>query len=231
VGAAGTFAALAFRRLDHFLLGLVLLAGALRSARVLPLAALVLLPVAGGHLSRLAARWCEAGSPAALLGGRLRQILLYGDRLRSLDRRAGGWLWVPAAALAAFLLPSLLAGRAGFPASEFPVAAAARLEQLAPELFQDQARLLAPDKFGGYLIYRFQGRLKVFFDGRSDFYGRQFLEQYSRLVQLRPGWRSLLARHGFTHALLPVDFSLVEALQQAGWSVLYRDRTAILLRQ
>ena len=26
------------------------------------------------------------------------------------------------------------------------------------------------DKFGGYLIYRFEGRRKVFFDGRSDFY-------------------------------------------------------------
>ena len=50
-------------------------------------------------------------------------------------------------------------------------------------------RLLAPDKFGGYLIYRFQGRMKVFFDGRSDLYGAEFLKQYARLVQVRPsGW-------------------------------------------
>ena len=52
-----------------------------------------------------------------------------------------------------------------------------------------EARLFASDKFGGYLIYRSNGVLKVFFDGRSDFYGAEFLKQYSRLVQVRPGWR------------------------------------------
>jgi len=39
------------------------------------------------------------------------------------------------------------------------------VEQLPPD-----ARILAPDKFGGYLIYRFAKKRKVFFDGRSDFY-------------------------------------------------------------
>ena len=118
---------------------------------------------------------------------------------------------------------------AGFPAAEFPVAAAQQLEQLAPELFTPAGRLLAPDKFGGYLIYRFDGRLKVFFDGRSDFYGAAFLDDYRRLVQVRPGWHDQVTRWGFTHALLPPDYSLVEALQRAGWKALYRDEAAVLL--
>ena len=90
--------------------------------------------------------------------------------------------------------------------------------------------LLAPDKFGGYLIYRFDGRLKVFFDGRSDFYGASFLRDWRNLVQVRPGWQDQITRYGFTHALLPNDYSLVDALQRAGWTVLYRDRTVTLLR-
>jgi hypothetical protein len=90
-------------------------------------------------------------------------------------------------------------------------------------------RLLAPDKFGGYLIYRFEGRRKVFFDGRSDFYGAEFLKQYARLVQVRPGWESQLNKFDFTHALLPNDYSLVPALEQIGWRVIYRDSTATLL--
>ena len=91
------------------------------------------------------------------------------------------------------------------------------------------ARILAPDKFGGYLIYRFDGQRKVFFDGRSDFYGVQFMKQYLRLVELRPGWRETMARYRFTHALLPNDYPLVAALATDGWSSIHKDTTATLL--
>jgi hypothetical protein len=90
-------------------------------------------------------------------------------------------------------------------------------------------RLLAPDKFGGYLIYRFDGRVRVFIDGRSDLYGSRFLAQYARLVQLRPGWEESVRRLEFTHALLPSDYPLVSALQWLGWRAIYRDSTATLL--
>ena len=63
----------------------------------------------------------------------------------------------------ALLRTPAIAARTGFPPDQFPVAAAAEVEKLAPT-----ARILAPDKFGGYLIYRFQGTRKVFFDGRSE---------------------------------------------------------------
>jgi hypothetical protein len=114
----------------------------------------------------------------------------------------------------------------GFPPDQFPVAASEKIAGLPAD-----ARLLAPDKFGGYLIYRFAGERKVFFDGRSDFYGAGFMKDYIRLVQVRPGWREIAARHRFTHALLPVDYSLVDALQAAGWRETYRDSTAVLLEK
>lgn len=91
------------------------------------------------------------------------------------------------------------------------------------------ARLFAPDKYGGYLIYRYQGARKVFFDGRSDLYGAEFLKQYGRMVQLRPGWREYWDSFHFTHALLPDDFPLIPALEQTGWRMVHRDRTATLL--
>ena len=138
---------------------------------------------------------------------------------------------VPTLLIAAALSLGPVSARAGFPSSEFPVAAAARLQQLAPELFQGNGHLLAPDKFGGYLIYRFDGGIKVFFDGRSDFYGADFLRDYRWLAQVRPGWEDQLRRFGFTHALLPNDYSLVDALQRAGWTVLYHDDTATLLER
>jgi hypothetical protein len=69
----------------------------------------------------------------------------------------------------------------------------------------------------------------VFFDGRSDFYGADFLKQYGRLMQVRPGWRQLIEQFGFTHALLPNDYSLRGTLEDSGWKRLYADRVATLL--
>ena len=74
------------------------------------------------------------------------------------------------------------------------------------------ARLLASDSYGGYLIYRFDGRRKVYFDGRSDFYGAGFMKQYLILINARPGWQEVVRSSGFTHALLPDNSALNAAL-------------------
>lgn len=225
LSGAGAVAALAHRRLAEFLLGALLLAMALRSARALPLVALVLLPLANGAITRALG---EARGLAPRLEAAMKRFFGYSARLRALDAGFGGVALAPLFALAMFALlqTPAIAARTGFPPDQFPVAAAAQVAKLPAG-----ARLLAPDKFGGYLIYRFEGRRKVFFDGRSDLYGAAFLKDYGRLVQVRPGWREQVERFGFTHALLPNDYSLVPALEQAGWKRLYRDRTATLLER
>ncbi|MBI4873208.1 MAG: hypothetical protein HY822_01100 [Acidobacteria bacterium] len=225
VAAAGGVLALAQKKLAHALLAAVFLILALRSARGLPVAVLVLLPLANGALTEALRSWRDL-RPA--LRRRLDAFLAYSDRLRLLDRSMQGWATVPivlALAVAWSLTPAA-AARSGFPPEEFPVAAAAAVERLPAG-----ARLLAPDKFGGYLIYRFDGRRKVFFDGRSDFYGSDFMKRYVRLVEVRPGWREQVEAWKFTHALLPPDYSLRAALEQAGWRRLYQDRAAVLLER
>ncbi len=196
--------ALTLGRYEHFALAVLFSALALRSARALPLVALVGLPIAN---SAIRATVLPAGARA------------YADRLRKLDARLGGWALAPLVALAAFGILRTLP--AGFPPGQFPVAAYSHIPA--------GARLFAPDKFGGYLIYRSEGRMKVFFDGRSDLYGVQFLKDYGRMAQVRPGWRALWDSFHFTHALLPNDYSLVPALEGIGWQVIYRDGTATLL--
>ena len=115
-------------------------------------------------------------------------------------------------------------GGHGFPPDQFPVEAYSQVARLPAG-----ARLFAPDKFGGYLIYRSQGARKVFFDGRSDLYGADFLKQYARMVQVRPGWREYWDSFHFTHALVPNDYSLIPALEQLGWRAVYHDQTVTLL--
>ena len=219
----GAALALGQKQIPRFLLASVLIFAALRSARGLPLVALALLPMANAAITRALA---AASGLRPALRCAIDSFLAYSNRLRAIDAQFSGIALVPVAAclLFATLRVPGIASRTGFPPDQFPVAAAAEVEKLPPS-----ARILAPDKFGGYLIYRFRGTRKVFFDGRSDLYGSEFLKQYARLTQLRPGWRSQLDEFGFTHALLPNDYSLVQALESLGWKRLYRDGTATLL--
>jgi len=228
VGLAGlgAVAAVAVRRPAHFLWLALLLAAALRAARALPLLALAGLPAANGAITAALRRAVSGGGLQEGVRLGLERFLAYSDRLRALDRGVSGAALVVAAAVLAlvWLRTPAVAARAGFPPEEFPVEAAEQLAKLPEEI-----RLLSSDKYGGYLIYRFAGRRKVFFDGRSDFYGADYMKQYGRLMQARPGWRRQLASFGFTHALLPRDSPLAEALEEAGWKRLYRDRVATLL--
>jgi hypothetical protein len=215
---AGGFAALASRKLERFFLAMLLTALALRSARVLPVAALLLLPLANGSITSVLSR---ASNLAPRLRRRLDDALGYGDRLDAIDRQLRGFAIVPLIAVVIFVS---IRTSSAFPSERLPVAASA-----AVAILPASARVLASDYFGGYLIYRFNGERKVFFDGRSDFYGQKFLMGYMQLMQVRPGWTHEFNRWSFTHALLPPDSPLVAALEASGWQEIYRDRTAVLL--
>lgn len=216
----GGILSLGQREPARFLLTALLVAWALRSARGLPIVAFALLPPANAAITEALSRACGL-RPG--LRRRLDGFLRYSSNLALLDSRWHGAALIPAVivACAAMLRLPGIAAQTGFPPDIFPVTAASHLPQ--------EARVLATDRFGGYLIYRFAGARKVFFDGRSDFYGADFLKRYGRLFQLRPGWRDELQRYGFTHALLANDQPLVEALEQLGWRRIYRDGTATLL--
>jgi hypothetical protein len=178
------------------------------------------LPLANGAITESLVR---AGNLAPRLRRALDGFLTYSARLAAIDRRCSGWVTVPFVLAACFGLLRTPAIRAatGFSPREFPVAAYPHL--------RPGGRLFAPDKFGGYLIWRSAGARKVFFDGRSDFYGAAFLAEYARMAQARPGWRRDWDSWGYTDALVPADSPLVPALEQCGWRLVYSDPTAVIL--
>jgi hypothetical protein len=223
VAGLGCVLALQQGKVGHFLLSAALIAMSLRSARALPLVALAVLPLANGAITQALRQASEFQTRwRRLLDG----YLQYSGNLRAIDFQLRGYAMAPLfLALVFFALQApALRARTGFPANQFPVEVAGHLDKLPAS-----ARILHPDKFGGYLIYRFSGARKVFFDGRSDFYGVDFMKDYIRLVQVRPGWRKQVTYYGFTHALLPNDYSLIPALEGLGWRKVHADRAATLL--
>src|SRR5207248_3163772 len=137
------------------------------------------LPLANGAL-------VEALRKARGLHPRLRatldNLLSYSRGLMGIDRRVNGSLFLVAVGFVSLgvLFSPAISSRIGFPSDRFPVDAAQAIEKLPAN-----ARIFSSDGFGGYLIYRFGGNRKVFFDGRSDFYGVEFMKEYLTLSSAR----------------------------------------------
>lgn len=136
-------------------------------------------------------------------------------------------------ALSVLMLAGLFWARAGdkfqasFDPKKFPVKAAEKLRgtQLA-------AGVLSSDQWGDYLIYRHYPNVRVFIDGRSDFYGEKFAEEYLDVVDAKWNWGKPLEKYGVETVLLPVDTPVTSVLKQSsGWRVAYDDHIAIMFER
>jgi hypothetical protein len=117
---------------------------------------------------------------------------------------------------------------ADFPDSQFPVAAVAKnLDRLVSPA--GMPRVLTSDQWADYLIYRLYPRQRVFFDGRSDFYGPAIGGDYKDLLAGTRRWPELFTRYGFEVALLPADWPLGSILERdPQWQSVYRDAQTVL---
>lgn len=93
------------------------------------------------------------------------------------------------------------------------------------------ARIFTDDEWGDYLIYRLYPRTRVFVDGRSDFYGARFEQQYLDVLNVKTGWENTLSRFGINTILLSPSAPLAGALKESSrWRVTYDDGVALIFR-
>jgi hypothetical protein len=205
----------------------------LQSARHMPLAAAVLAPIVAeqwhGLLRELALATGldRAGGIAGVFRRLHAQAAAVDGQVNNGVLYAGLAVFFGAQFVHAPLRLSLLPDE--FPERAHPVAAARFIEreQTAGRL---TGRMFAPDQFGGYLIYRFDGRLKVFFDGRSDLYNGPVFADALRIARAEPGWDATLSRYGVQWLLLHPDDALSVTAQSSGkWNRIYRDAKAEIL--
>jgi hypothetical protein len=214
----------AFARREWFECLLVLIWGfaALRSVRHVPLYAVAAAPLIASECSAL---WARAAGRV----GRRNAIRLWWDFSRDMgrSRRLGPW---SAVVLGVTLFAVLPHGTlAEFPQARFPVSAVSRnLDILRPR--GGMPRILTSDQWADYLIYQLYPHQRVFFDGRSDFYGPAIGRDYQALLSVGAGWRPTLERYGFEIALLPLDWPLGAVLERdPAWQMVYRDANSLLL--
>ena len=194
---------------------------ALRSARYVPLFAIVAAPLIASYV---AARWQERAECARARSAW--RVLWESSQALGAHWRITPWMPILGALAMAAVFP--VGGLSDFPVPTFPVTAVNRNSAVLTS--PAGARILTSDQWGDYLIYQLYPRTRVFFDGRSDFYGEAIGQDYGVLMLAGRTSREVMARYGFTAALLPLDWPLGQILERdPEWRTAYRDKQAVLL--
>lgn len=197
---------------------------ALYSVRNVPLLVLVSVAPAAAMLEAGLAR-LETADVAGWVGRAARSLRTFGTRLAEIDLLPripvlpvagvvllGALLWAP---------PSeRLTAR--YSPEYFPVRAAGFLQEAG--LLHN---LCSTDQWGDYLIYRLYPNVRVFTDGRSDFYGGKFGADFLRLMRGDWRWERLLDQYRIENVLLPADLGLASTLKESPrWRLVYDDGVA-----
>ncbi|MCC7174693.1 MAG: hypothetical protein IT159_05815 [Bryobacterales bacterium] len=191
---------------------------ALASVRHVPLFVMLASPLVAAEVSALWRARAEGSQPRSVC----RLLWQFGADLTPVFRRLS--VWSAAAVAAAILATPASKWPRDFPEAKFPVS----LLKTVPANWEGR-RVFTTDQWGDYLIYRHWPRLKVFIDGRSDFYGPGLGGEYLRLVEGRPGWDRLLDKHGLGLVLVPGHWPLASLLEgHPGWRRIASDERAAL---
>jgi hypothetical protein len=139
--------------------------------------------------------------------------------------------WYLLAAAGAFALAFCFASNqpgfdARFNPKYFPYSVMSTLRQAGIE------RLFTSDQWSDYLIYEFYPSRRVFMDGRSDFYGTDFVTTYQHIAGARYDWRQDLDRYGIDGVMLGADAPLATVLKESPrWKLLFDDGKVILFKR
>ncbi len=217
--------------LSHILVVMFAIYSGLYASRNIPLSSILLVLVIGPWLSEAIEGY--AGRRAI----RQRFLILgqssanFFQRIQAVEFTLRGHLW-PLAAVVLIcsiaadggVLGSAQLMNAHFDPKRFPVEAVSFLEK-----HEVRGPLLAPDYWGGYLIYRLYPKVQVVVDDRHDFYGEQFLKSYLKMIHAEAGWQEFLKQHPAQYVLVPKGSALESVLlENKGWTPFYSDDTATI---
>jgi hypothetical protein len=186
---------------------------ALRSARHIPIFALIAAPVLAEQI------W-------AVMSARGWDIRLFAPE-GSTPRPAVVFallLLLAPAALDVALIKHFVSNQPAYEARNYPRAAVN---------FIDEKQLPGPIYnrygWGGYLIRRLHGEYPVYIDGRADVYGDNFMYEAFNTHEGRNGWQESLDRYSIRTVLIEPDVPLASLLRNdEQWQKVYEDHQAVI---
>jgi len=195
------------------------------AARNAPIFGLVVAPIVARSLEEVLAAISDAPVSKIVL----RPVQKFQGAARDFAVLDGPWrVHALSAVFAVFLGTAMLrlplpVTTAKFDQKLFPVRALTAIEATGSR------NVLTTDQWGDFLIYSMYPSVRVYFDGRSDFYGNDFVEEYIKLMAGAPNWEQTVATHSVNTILLPVESPLSAVIKSSRqWTVAYDDGHAIV---
>jgi hypothetical protein len=91
-------------------------------------------------------------------------------------------------------------------------------------------KMFNTDHWGGYILLETFPQQKVFYDGRSDMYGDDFVKDYLRIAKMHATFETLLEKYGVTWVIYSANDPLCLTLKAGGrWKLVYADGVANIL--
>ena len=205
----------------HVLLTASFAAIALYTSRMIPLFAIVTVPIA-----------------AKTLGDLLKQEFSE-SRLSTIEKNisiinssSNGIIWIFVVLLVVTLL--FRSGKAIDPGNKgnvfderfFPIQAVSWLNS-----HPQQGHILNEFDWGGYLLLNLSPRQQIFMDGHTHIYGEALTREYETVFTLSDGWLKILDKYQIEWAIVRVNSPVSHELENNGWKIIYKDDTSVVLRK
>ena len=113
-----------------------------------------------------------------------------------------------------------------FDSNFFPVQAVSWLNQHPP-----QGYMFNEFDWGGYLLLNLSPRQQIFMDGHTHIYGETLTREYETVMTLGEGWKDILEKYDIEWAITRIGSPIARALEKENWTILYQDDTAIIFHK
>jgi hypothetical protein len=194
---------------------------ALYSSRMLPLFAIVTVPI----LAKSFSEWLREDFPNS-------RFLKMEANISTINDSSNGWVWILTVILIViFLFQSNIAidpANKGnvFDAGFFPVKAVNWLEA-----HPQNGHMFNEFDWGGYILLKSWPSYPIFMDGHTHIYGEALTREYEQVITLSTGWEDVFEKYQIEWAIVRARSSVVKALEKQGWEILYQDSTAVIVRK
>lgn len=92
-----------------------------------------------------------------------------------------------------------------------------------------EGKLFNSYNWGGYLIWKLYPEYPVYIDGRADLYGGKFLTNYFDIYSAKSGWEEKLDEENIQLVIVEPDAKLADALQQSSaWIISFEDKVSVI---
>jgi hypothetical protein len=186
----------------------------LYSARYIPLYAIILTPILAKQVDNLLHEFKDRRL--------IRRFLALSERTTKTDSMARYNLWGIATVIVLTIMVFTGTLSYEFDKKKLPVDAVQFIQQ---EKFPGS--MFNNDEFGDYIIYAAWPEYKVFFDGRSDMYGKEIMKEYYKVIGFEHGWDSVLQKYNMDWIMFNNMSALSRfLLERSDWKLIYSDKVA-----